>query len=224
MSKETFQYITKVLRFDNPANRRQNQLSTNDKFAPIRDVWEKWVELLPLHYNPSSCVTIDEQLLGFHGRCSFRQYMPSKPEKYGLKFWVCTCAKTSYVWKIQPYLGKQAGAAPETNQGARVVLDLVGGLKGHNITMDNFFTSYALGQKLLEKKLTMVGTLRKNKTSIPPKLLLEKKQPLFQSTFAFTETTTLVSYISKKNKCTIVQSTMHDCPDVRQAKSRKIPS
>lgn len=101
--------------------------------------------------------------------------MPKKPEKYVL----LTCAKTSYLWNMQPYLGKSAGAAPERNQGMRVVLDLVEGLKGHNITTDNYITSYDLCQELLRKNLTLVGTFCKNKRSIPSKLLIEKKHPLY---------------------------------------------
>lgn len=121
------------------------------------------------------------------------------------------CSETRYVCKIQPYLGKAAGATTaEKRQGERVVLDLIDGLKGHNVTMDNFFSSYELGQKLLSKNITMVGTMRKNKRSIPPKLLECKKKPLFESTFAFTADTTLVSYIGRKNKCVILQSTMHN--------------
>ncbi|XP_031617441.1 piggyBac transposable element-derived protein 4-like [Contarinia nasturtii] len=221
MSKKTFQYMSRVMRFDDVMNRRQQK--STDKFAPIRDLFDKWSELLPDFYNPSECVTVDEQLLGFRGRCKFRQYMPSKPEKYGIKFWQLVCSKTCYVWKIQPYLGKAVGVdSAEKGQGARVVLDLIGGLKGHNVTMDNFFSSYELGQKLLSKGLTMVGTMRKNKRSIPPKLLECKKVPLYQSTFAFTKDTTLVSYVGRKNKCTILQSTMHSSNDVGSG-DKKLP-
>lgn len=87
-------------------------------------------------------------------------------------------------------------------------------MRGHNVTMDNFFTSYELGQKLLSKGLTMVGTVRKNKRSIPPKLLQCKKVPLYTSTFAFTEDTAMVSYIGRKDKCALLQSTLHDAPTV----------
>lgn len=208
MSYKTFKYVHRIIRFDDTMNRRQQR--SEDKFQPIRDLFSAWCEILPMLYNPYESVTVDEQLLGFHGRCRFRQYMPSKPERYGLKFWILACSKSYYVWKIQPYLGKAVGAPAEQKQGERVVLDLVDGLKGHNVTMDNFFTTFELGQKLLQKKLTMVGTLRQNKRSIPPKLLECKKAPLYQSTFAFTETTALVSYVSRKNKCTVVQSTMHN--------------
>lgn len=221
MSRKTFQYVNSALRFDDVYSRRQQR--SIDRFAPIRELFDKWSALLPDYFNPDECVTVDEQLLGFHGRCKFRQYMPSKPERYGLKFWQCVCSRTCYVWKIQPYLGKQPGAnAPEQGQGKRVVLDLIDGLKGHNITIDNFFSSYELGQELLSKHLTMVGTMKSNKRSIPPKLKECKKKPLYQSTFAFTEDTTLVSYIARKNKCVVLQSTMHNTTNVKQD-GKKLP-
>lgn len=62
----------------------------------------------------------------------------------------------------------------------------------------------------------MVGTMRQNKRSIPPILRECKKKPLHQSTFAFTEDTTLVSYIARKNKCVILQSTLHHSNKVKQ--------
>lgn len=221
MSRHKFLYMTKILRFDDTVSRRQNR--STDKFAAVRQLWDCWAELLPKYYNPSECVTVDEQLCGFHGRCKFRQYIPSKPARYGLKFWLLVCSKTCYVWKIQPYLGKPAGAAPEKDQGQRVVLDLVKGLKGHNVTMDNFFASYGLGQKLLQKQLTMVETLRKNRRSIPPKLLECKKAPLYQSTFVFANNTVQVSYVGRKDKCTVLMSTLHDSADVTDV-PKKLPT
>ena len=62
---------------------------------------------------------------------------------------------------------------------------------------------------LLKRNLTMVGTMRRNKPSISPILLPAKNKEAYASTFAFTNDTMLVSYISKRNKCVIVQSTLH---------------
>lgn len=45
------------------------------------------VEHLPLIYNPSPKVIVDERLVALRGRCPFKQYMPSKPSKYGIKIW-----------------------------------------------------------------------------------------------------------------------------------------
>ncbi|KAJ8384617.1 hypothetical protein AAFF_G00200540 [Aldrovandia affinis] len=91
--------------------------------------------------------------------------MPSKPGKYGIKIWVACDAQSSYAWNLQVYTGKPPGGAPEKNQGMRVVLDMTQGLRGHNITCDNLL--YSLGQELLKRKLTMVGTVRKTGQSFP---------------------------------------------------------
>ncbi|KAE8296805.1 hypothetical protein D5F01_LYC05571 [Larimichthys crocea] len=118
-------------------------------------------------FNPGPEVTVDERLLPFRGKCPFRQYIPSKPGKYGIKIWAACDAKNSYAWNLQIYTGKAASGIPEKNQGKRVVLDMTTGLQGHNITCDNFFTSFELGQELLRRKLTMVGTMKKNKPELP---------------------------------------------------------
>lgn len=79
----------------------------------------------------------------------------------------------------------------------------------YDMTCDNFFTSYALGQDLLKRKLTMVGTVRKNKPELPPELVSTRGREELSSKFAFTDTQTLVSYVPKKNPNVILMSTLH---------------
>lgn len=50
--------ISRVLRSDNRDTRARS-----DKLAPIRDVWERWVPLLLLMFNPGPEVTVDERLV-----------------------------------------------------------------------------------------------------------------------------------------------------------------
>uniref|UniRef100_UPI003AAE7D3F piggyBac transposable element-derived protein 4-like n=1 Tax=Centroberyx gerrardi TaxID=166262 RepID=UPI003AAE7D3F len=200
--------ISRIIRFDNqdtrPARRQR------DKLAAIRSVWDKWVDRLPLFYNPGPNVTVDEQLLPFRGRCPFRQYIPSKPAKSGIKIRAACDAASSYVWNLQVYTGKPDGGAPEKNQGMRVVLDMTQGLCGHNITIcDNFFTSHKLGQELHKRKLTMVGTLCKNKPELPPQLLTTRNRPVNSSKFVLTGDTSLVSYMPKKGKNVVRMCTLH---------------
>ncbi|XP_070968134.1 piggyBac transposable element-derived protein 4-like, partial [Oncorhynchus clarkii lewisi] len=78
-------------------------------------------------------VAVNEQLVPFRGWCSFRQYMPSKPAKYGIKIWVASDAQSNYTWKMQFYTGKPTSGGPEKNQGMRVVLNVTDGLRGHNV-------------------------------------------------------------------------------------------
>lgn len=86
---------------------------------------------------------------------------------------------------------------------------MAGGLHGHNIICDHFFTSYALSEELLKRKVTMLGTVRKNKPELLCELLSVKKRKVTSSVFAFTDKATMVSYCPKKGKNVMLLSTMH---------------
>ena len=107
--------------------------------------------------------------------------------------------------KAQVYTRKPPGGTREKNQGMRVVMDLTQELRGQNVTCDNFFTSYMLDQALLKRNITMLGTMRRNKTELPN---LSRKA-VHHSQFYFTKDTTVVSYIPKKNRNVVLMSTAH---------------
>uniref|UniRef100_A0A9J8CE37 PiggyBac transposable element-derived protein domain-containing protein n=1 Tax=Cyprinus carpio carpio TaxID=630221 RepID=A0A9J8CE37_CYPCA len=207
MPLKTFTDLSRVFCFYKKDEELDQKKS--DKLAPVRIIWDKWVQRLPLLYNPGPNVTVDECLVRFRGRCPFKQYMPSKPGKYGIKIWAACDSRSSYAWNLQIYTGKAVDGKSEKNQGMRVVLDMTDGLEGHTITCDNFFTSYALGQELLRRKMTMIGTVRSNKPELPPALLSMKNRTRLSSMFAFTDTHTLVSYCPRKNKNVLLMSTLH---------------
>ena len=94
MSRNRYQQILRVLRFDDANSRRRNR--SEDKFQLIRDVFEQWDLNLRDAYTPGPQMTVDELLVCFRGRCPFRQYIPSKPGKYGTKIWATCEANTSY--------------------------------------------------------------------------------------------------------------------------------
>ncbi|CAK1598284.1 unnamed protein product [Parnassius mnemosyne] len=114
MSLKRFKQISAILRFDKRSDREARKQS--DKLAAVRDMCDEW--LLPMFYNPNINITIDEQLLSFRGRCHFRQYMPSKPSKYGIKCWILCDSETGYVRSNQCFTGKLQGSAPEKSRNA----------------------------------------------------------------------------------------------------------
>ena len=72
---------------------------------------------------------------------------------------------------------------------------------GRNITVDNnWFASVDLANYLYERNLTLVGTIRKNKTQIPPEFTETKKKQPGSSQFGFQRNSTLVSYCPKKSR------------------------
>jgi len=68
---------------------------------------------------------------------------------------------------------------------SRVILQLSKSIRGsgRNITTDNFFTSYKLAKDLMQKRLTIVGTMCVNRTEIPREMLPDRRRPVYFSEF-----------------------------------------
>jgi len=111
MARNRFAHILQFIRFDDKSTRVQRK--ANDKLAAIREVWDRFVENCKKLFEPSEVMTVDEQLVAFRGKCPMRQYMKSKPAKYGIKVWAAADVKTSYLYNLQVYTGKLPGNAPE---------------------------------------------------------------------------------------------------------------
>ena len=77
--------------------------------------------------------------------------------------------------------------------------------RGYNITMDNFFTSVELAQKLLDRRTSLVGTLRLNRKEIP----VSSKMATHDSVFYSCDSLNLVKYQAKPTKTVVVLSTLH---------------
>lgn len=60
MSLKRFKKITAILRFDKRSVRGARRQS--DKLAAIRDIWDEWVTLLPMYYNPNTNTTINNYI------------------------------------------------------------------------------------------------------------------------------------------------------------------
>lgn len=106
MSQIRFEFLNRCLRYDDPSTRDERR--RNDKFAPIRNIFEIFIDNCRSMYSPGEHLTIDEQLLGFRGNCPFKMYIPSKPNKYGLKLVMLCDNKSKYMLNAVPYLGKDA--------------------------------------------------------------------------------------------------------------------
>ena len=99
-------------------------------------------------------LTIDEMLESFRGRCSFRQYLPSKAAKYGIKMFALVDSETYFTNNLKVYVGTQPeGLRRVDNDPASIVLRLTEHIHGtgRNITCDNWFTSYNLVEQLVER-------------------------------------------------------------------------
>ncbi|XP_077129900.1 uncharacterized protein LOC143785111 [Ranitomeya variabilis] len=204
MSVGRYEEIRRIIRFDDKRTRAAR--FETDKLAPISYIWNIFIKNCTKLYNPSTNVTVDEQLVPFRGRCKFIQYMPSKPAKYGIKiFWMCDSANYYGINGVI-YCGKEVGAPVQKDLGSEIVKTLAVPIfnSGRNITMDNYFTSVELGNFLLAKAITLAGTIKQNRREIPEALKHNRQRALYESVFGFNNKATLVSYKAKKEKSVIL--------------------
>nr|XP_022905293.1 uncharacterized protein LOC111417296 [Onthophagus taurus] len=196
----------------------------SNKLAAIVDLWEAFIVNCQKHYIMSEYVTIDEILCPFRGRCCFVQYLPNKPAKYGIKIFGMNCARTFYFYSGKIYAGKENKKRAK-NLAHDVVMNLTVPIHNtaRNITTDNWYTSIPLGKSLLQKKLTLVGTLKKNKVEIPKEFQANKQRAVYSTLEGFSELGKMVSYVPKKGKCVIIFSTMHDDRSKLEAENKNKP-
>ncbi|KAG7165310.1 PiggyBac transposable element-derived protein 4-like 8 [Homarus americanus] len=140
MSERRFCFLLRCLHFDDAATRSKRKKT--DRLASIRNFWDEFVSKCHIHYIPEDALTIDEQLLAFHGRCLFWMYIPNKPAKYGIKLVMMCDVDTKYMLNAIPYLGKQSTtlqASKGLHQGHYFTKELTKPYfsSGRNITTDN---------------------------------------------------------------------------------------
>ncbi|XP_024086112.1 piggyBac transposable element-derived protein 4-like [Cimex lectularius] len=160
-------------------------------------------------------VTIDEMLPGFRGRCAFRQYIPSKPNKYGIKVFALVDAKMIYTCNMEICTGKQPeGPFLVSNKPREVVKRIAEPLfeTGRNITTDNWFTDIDLVNDLKKRGFLMLAQLKKIKDRYQTILSISQHSSLFR----FNNGNTLVSYIPKKGKNVILVSSLHETNAIDQ--------
>ena len=199
MSRDRFKLISSCIYFDD-YNTREKRKHFYKKFYKMIEIFSMFRENIRFAYDPVPHLCIDETLYSYRGNCSHRQYMPKKPAKYGLKFNSITCTAYAYLLETLPYLGKSnENDNNAKNLGQKLVESLSEFYYGTKryITMDNYFTSIPMANKLYENDLAIIGTFRHNKVEIPPSFLENKEKELFSSRFAFDKFMTLVSYTAK---------------------------
>ncbi|KAE8745002.1 hypothetical protein FOCC_FOCC008414 [Frankliniella occidentalis] len=211
----------RYLRFDIRAQRSQ-RLQTN-KFALISDTWDAFIDNCKACYKPGAELTVDEQLFPSKTRCPFIQYIPSKPDKFGIKFWILADPKSKYMCNAAPYLGKMEDKDTSLTAGEHVVLSLADPYlkQGRNITTDNYFTSLNLAKILKSKQTSLVGTMNRARREVPQEVKVARGE-LHSTVFLKSEHATMTIYQGKVEKNVIVLSSMHPAITVDDS-AKKLP-
>ena len=159
----------------------------------MRPVWELLNSKLGKYVAPSEYLTIDETLYPMRHQIAFRQYNPNKPHKHSVLLKSLNDARFPYTDKALPYAAKPtAGDGPfYISSTADYIKNLVIRTKeqvkldGRNISMDRLYTSVEITNWLLEKNITIVGTVQKGRVDFPEEVFETKNREVLSKTCHF---------------------------------------
>ncbi|XP_071502739.1 piggyBac transposable element-derived protein 4-like [Diadema antillarum] len=123
------------------------------------------------HFLPGGYLSIDESLAPFKGRISYRQYIPNKPRKWGIKFWMLCDAQTGFCLRWRQYVGAEGQDNGDSATEA-LVKQLTEPFYNTDrvIVMDNYYSSVKLYEDLSRNGLGACGTVRSNRRGLPEEI------------------------------------------------------
>ena len=106
MSRVRFQQIFRFLYLADSSHQIPAGQPGYDKLYKVRKYVDLTTSQFTTNYTLHQPVTIDEAMIPFKGRLSFKQYMKNEPTKWGIKVFVLSDATNGYIYRIQIYSGK----------------------------------------------------------------------------------------------------------------------
>ena len=159
LCSERFELLLKFWYFSN----NDNKDSSQDRLFKLKPIMDLLKARFLSVYTPGAVVPIDETMIPWPGRLLFKQYIPGKAHKYGVKMYKLA-ATNGCTWNFMIYTGQQH---PMTGleHAQTVVMNLLDGIDRcyRTVTADNFFTSISLTKRLLGDDAYLIVTLRSNR-------------------------------------------------------------
>jgi len=164
MSRDRFLLIRRFLHFVNNSDYVRGVSGKLFKIKPALEYFQNKFKSL---FHPGKFFAVDESLLLWKGRLGWKQYIPKKRSRFGIKsFELCDCT-TSYLWNFIIYSGRETDLDADNvhSQGTKVVMKLAGDLLGVGrcCVTDNFYSSPELFGLLQDNNTDAFGTCKTNR-------------------------------------------------------------
>lgn len=167
MPRDRYELLSQLLHFCD-----SEVQAPSDRLYKIRLLVEHTRNIFKNTMMPNKNLCIDESIIVFKGRLMFKQYIPSKRHRFGIKMFVLCDVETGYILDFIIYVGKETEINND-NQGLGIsgsvvttlLADYIG--KGHTLWCDNWYSSPNLFKFLHEQKTNACGTVRKNRKNMP---------------------------------------------------------
>ncbi|KAJ4435323.1 hypothetical protein ANN_17933 [Periplaneta americana] len=150
--------------------------------------------------------------------------MNSKPDNFGIKFWLAVDTTSKHLVNSFPYIGRDEERPAGVPLSEHVVMRLAEPYlsKGRSITCDNFFTGKSLGENSKRKSTMIVGTLEMSSREVPPSAK-SPAMPLHSTIICKSGEMTLTSYQCTKNNNVLLLTTIHNTVTINERHQKKLP-
>nr|XP_033335544.1 piggyBac transposable element-derived protein 4-like [Megalopta genalis] len=148
----------------------------DDRLCKVRSVIDYFNEKFQNICTPAEYISLDESLMKYTGRISYKQYNPSKRARFGVKFYKLCESKSGYCIKFKIYTGQDLdrNANVGVSESVTMLMSTVLTGYGHTLFLDNWYSSPSLFQKLQSRKINAIGTVRCNRKNMPKELAAAK--------------------------------------------------
>ena len=187
MSRNTFQLLMSYLHLNNDIANPKLGEPEHDPLAKVRPIVTALQVQFRNSYTPLKNLGLDEAGCKFHGRCIFRCFNPSKPDKYHIKLYSIAESDSGYTCGFEVYTGQEyikkiqkRWDAPADSklyfgdvhlhhvQGQDAITTLVMQMMhkynfldtGRVLYTDNYYTSVVLARELIARNTMLVGTTK----------------------------------------------------------------
>jgi hypothetical protein len=182
---------------------------TSDRLYKIRNVVEILRKAFNESFQPYQRLCVDESLLLYKGRLSFKQYIPSKRNRFGIKSFILSDCETGFVQDLIIYAGSSTivdSENPDIGKSGAIVEALMKPHlgKGHTLYVDNWYASPALFKFLHNNGTNACETVTKRRKGMPN---IDERLKKGEAVFKSSHNLLVLKWMDKKEVYMI--STMH---------------
>ena len=177
MGRNTFQSILSNLQVSHSTLDLPRNHPLHDKLFKVRS----FLDMMDKNFKQSHKCGRDLSFgcCPFKGKLKFKCYNPSKPNKWHIKIFEVSYARTGYVVGLDIYTGKNLTECtkiaktldPDCNQTTKIVVGLMQKCnllgKGHHVYLDNYYCSPELFSELHYLETFTCGTVRGGRKNLP---------------------------------------------------------
>jgi hypothetical protein len=132
----------------------------------VRALAERLNQSFAAHFTPNHHLALDEAMVAYKGRSPIKQYIPTKPHKWGYKIYCL--ASENYLLHFEIYEGKEDDPS-ERGATYDTVMRMVQPYQNQQLVLftDNWFTSPTLMSALEARGIRLCGSVRSNRKGMP---------------------------------------------------------